>query len=64
MELVQKLMKNTYKYLIYSPLTENILTECPCIYYLLYFPITQTALRTNQYYWHVLCVRICMYVLG
>ena len=27
MELVQKLMKKTYKYLIYSPLTEIILTE-------------------------------------
>ena len=30
MELVQKLMKKTLKYLIYSPLTEIILTECPC----------------------------------
>jgi len=27
MELVQKLMKKTYKYLIYIPLTEKILTE-------------------------------------
>ena len=31
MELVQKLMKKNWKYLIYSPLTENILTECPCM---------------------------------
>ena len=31
MELVQKLMKKTWKYLIYSPLTENILTEWHCI---------------------------------
>ena len=29
MELVQKLMKKTSKYLIYSPLTEKVLTECP-----------------------------------
>ena len=32
MELVQKLMKKTSKYLFFSPLTENILTECLCIY--------------------------------
>ena len=31
MELVQKLMKKTLKYLFYSPLTEKVLTECPCI---------------------------------
>ena len=31
MELVQKLMKKTSKYLFYSPLTEKVLTECPCI---------------------------------
>ena len=31
MELVKKLMKKTYKYLNYSPLTEKVLTECPCI---------------------------------
>ena len=31
MELVQKLMKKTSKYLIYSPLTEKVLTEWPCI---------------------------------
>jgi len=30
MELVQKLMKKTSKYLFYSPLTEKVLTECPC----------------------------------
>ena len=30
MELIQKLMKKTSKYLIYSPLTEIILTEWPC----------------------------------
>ena len=30
MELVQKLMKKTSKYLIYSPLTEKVLTEWPC----------------------------------
>ena len=32
MKLVQKLMKKTSKYLFYSPLTEKVLTECPCIY--------------------------------
>ena len=32
MELVKKLMKKTLKYLIYSPLTEIILTECSCRY--------------------------------
>ena len=37
MELVQKLMKKTLKYLVYSPLTENILTECPCRYICRYF---------------------------
>ena len=31
MELVQKIMKKTSKYLIYSPLTEKVLTELPCI---------------------------------
>ena len=31
MELVQKLMKKTSKYLIYCPLPEKVLTECPCI---------------------------------
>ena len=31
-ELVQKLMKKTQKYLIYSPLTEKVLTEWPCRY--------------------------------
>ena len=31
MELVHKLMKNTLKYLIYSPLTEKVLTEWLCI---------------------------------
>ena len=31
MELVQKIMKKTSKYLIYSPLTEKVLTEWPCI---------------------------------
>ena len=31
MELVQKLMKKTSKYLIYSSLTEKVLTEWPCI---------------------------------
>ena len=31
MELVQKLIKKTSKYLFYSPLTEKVLTECPCI---------------------------------
>ena len=31
MELVQKLMKKTSKYLFYSPLTEKVLTECPCM---------------------------------
>ena len=31
MELVQKLMKKTSKYIFYSPLTEKVLTECPCI---------------------------------
>ena len=31
MEIVQKLMKKTSKYLFYSPLTEKVLTECPCI---------------------------------
>ena len=31
MELVQKPMKKIKKYLIYSPLTENILTEWHCI---------------------------------
>ena len=30
MELVQKLMKKTTKYLFYSHLTEKVLTECPC----------------------------------
>ena len=30
MELVQKLMKKTSKYLFYSHLTEKVLTECPC----------------------------------
>ena len=30
MELVQKLIKKTSKYLFYSPLTEKVLTECPC----------------------------------
>ena len=30
MELVQKIMKKTSKYLIYSPLTEKVLTEWPC----------------------------------
>ena len=30
MELVQKLMKKTSKYLFYSPMTEKVLTECPC----------------------------------
>ena len=30
MILVQKVMKKTYKYPIYSSLTENILTEWPC----------------------------------
>ena len=31
MELVQKLMKKTSKYLFYGPMTEKVLTECPCI---------------------------------
>ena len=33
MELVQKLIKKTSKYLFYSPLTEKVLTECPCMFY-------------------------------
>ena len=30
MELIKKIMKKTSKYLIYSPLTEKVLTEWPC----------------------------------
>ena len=26
----KKIMKKTLKYLFYSPLTEKVLTECPC----------------------------------
>ena len=37
MELVQKLIKKTSKYLFYSPLTEKVLTECPCTLYLYVF---------------------------
>ena len=36
MELVKKLMKNTSKYIIYSPLTEKVLTEWPCTFLLLH----------------------------
>ena len=48
MELVQKLMKNNYKYLIYSPLTEKILTECPCISLLDFLKISQKPRRKAE----------------
>ena len=43
MELVQKLMKKTSKYLIYSPLTEKVLTEWPCIMGKIPTPAISTA---------------------
>ena len=45
MELVQKLMKKTKKYLIYSPLTEKVLTECPCMF----FFVQAEALESPKY---------------
>ena len=58
MELVQKLMKKTSKYLFYSPLTEKVLTECPCrftivnyLYFASLFPISAPSSGQPQQLW-------------
>ena len=48
MELVQKLMKKTSKYLFYSPLTEKVLTECPC-------KINCNTTKQNDLKWRKTC---------
>ena len=51
MELVQKLMKKTWKYLINSPLTEKALTEWPCT--------TQVSKRITVYTSLYFMINIC-----
>ena len=48
MELVQKLIKKTSKYLFYSPLTEKVLTECPCSYSLFIAKVTASRYRYSH----------------
>ena len=59
MELVEKLMKKTWKYIIYSFLTEKVLTEWPCTIYLLC--CVMCVLFYFSYYSNVTCCVLCRF---